>query len=196
MPPATRVPNRERSDRMRARLVETGRRLFVAKGYAATGTPEIVAAAGVTRGALYHHFADKAALFDAVIVAEAQAVAEAIGAAEDPAADPVQALVGGGQAFLAAMAWPGRAQLLLVQAPAVLGPARLAAIGAETGGRTLAEGLRAAGAPEPVSVMAQLLSAAHDRAALAIAGGAEPGPWATALERLVRRCAQKETPPG
>lgn len=186
MQPAPRVPNRERSDRMRALLLATGRQLFVDKGYAATGTPEIVAAAGVTRGALYHHFADKEALFEAVVRAEAEAVARAIEAAEGPAADPVQALLSGGQAFLAAMAWPGRAQLLLVQAPAVLGPERLAAIDAETGGRTLVQGLRDAGAQGPVAELAQLLSAAHDRAALAIAGGADPAPWAAALGRLVR----------
>ncbi|WP_264473804.1 TetR/AcrR family transcriptional regulator [Rhodobacter sp. Har01] len=173
---------------MRALLLATGRQLFTAKGYAATGTPEIVAAAGVTRGALYHHFADKAALFEAVIRAEAQAVAQAIEAAEDQGADPVEALVAGGRAFLAAMAWPGRARLLLVEAPAVLGPVRLAAIDAEAGGRTLVQGLRAAGLNGPVDETAQLLSAAHDRAALAIAAGADPGPWAKALERLVRRC--------
>ena len=54
----------------RAALVDAARRLFVAKGYHGTGTEEVVAEANAgTRGALYHHFADKKALFEAVFIA-------------------------------------------------------------------------------------------------------------------------------
>lgn len=182
---ATRRTQKERSDTMRAALLRSGRALFVRQGFAATGTPEIVASAGVTRGALYHHFADKTALFAAVIRAEASAVAAAIEAAEYGGMSPTETLVQGGEAYLAAMRAPGRTRLMLVEAPAVLPPELLAEIDTSTGGRTLAEGLAAAGIADP-GPLAALLSAAYERAALAIDQGAAPGPWRVALERLVR----------
>lgn len=58
---------RQQADRTREQLLETARRLFIEKGYAATPLEEVVAQAGMTRGALYHHFKDKRALFDAVV---------------------------------------------------------------------------------------------------------------------------------
>jgi AcrR family transcriptional regulator len=61
------MPGREeRAKDTRATLVDRARELFGRRGYAAVGTEEIVRAAGVTRGALYHHFADKRDLFRAV----------------------------------------------------------------------------------------------------------------------------------
>jgi AcrR family transcriptional regulator len=187
MQDAPRRTQKDRSDTMRATLIRTGRKLFIENGFSATGTPEIVATAGVTRGALYHHFADKEALFAAVIRAEAEAVATEIESVGFEDLSPVQALIRGGEAFLAAMRVPGRARLMLVEAPAALAPETLAEIDAATGGQTLVVGLAAAGVKD-AGPLAALLSAAYDRAALAIDRGEAPGPWHSAVEQLVRGC--------
>ena len=161
------------ADTQRA-LVSAARHLFATKGYAATGTPEIVAAAGVTRGALYHHYADKLALFQTVVEQEHALLAMAINAANagDDEPGPVKALMAGGEAFLDAMQEPGRRQLLLVDAPAVLGRVTLDAINARHGLRTLIEGVSAAIQAKaikalPVLPLAHLLNALFDRAAMA-----------------------------
>ena len=67
--------NRERTEATRLALIDAARALFVSKGYGDTSTPEIAVAAGITRGALYHHFADKRDLFRQVLVREAETVA-------------------------------------------------------------------------------------------------------------------------
>ena len=179
-----RRSQKDRSETMRAALVAAGRKLFIEKGFAATGTPEIVAAAGVTRGALYHHFTDKEALFAAVIRAEAEAIAMQIESSGGPDLSPTEALIQGGEAFLSAMREPGRAQLMLVEAPAALSPDILADIDAATGGQTLEAGLNAAGVDD-ARTLAALLSAAYDRAALAIDRGEPTDPWHRALRQIV-----------
>ena len=142
----------------------------------------------MTRGALYHHFPDKQALFRAVIDREAADVAAAIERAAPSGKNAVAALLTGGVAFLDAMAVPGRTRLLLIDAPAVLPRADLNAIDAAHGGRTLRDGLVAAGVKPDSSLnaLADLLSAAYDRAALAIAAGAKRKPFEAALAALVR----------
>ncbi len=158
-------------------LLEVARRLFVECGYAETGTPDLVAGAGLTRGALYHHYADKRALFRAVVEAESRAVAADVERAAPGGADQMRDLAVGGEAYLDAMAVPGRVRLLLIEAPAVLGAAETAAIDQAHSGRTLREGIEAAQAsgamlPLPIDALTTILGAAYDRAALAISEGA------------------------
>lgn len=169
--------NQARSADMRDRLLAAARSLFVAHGFAATSTPAIVEAAGVTRGALYHHFEDKAALLRAVLEREAQAAAKAIKDADRPGMTPLERLTAGAEAYFAAMSVEGRAGLLLVQGPAVLGHQELRRIEAEHGEASLREGLRdaiTAGAlPDlPLEPLASALSAMFERAALDAAAGA------------------------
>ncbi|CEJ14844.1 Transposon Tn10 TetC protein [bacterium YEK0313] len=184
--------NRERTETTRQALLAAARALFVAKGYAETSTPEIVAAAGITRGALYHHFEDKKALFRALLETEARKVAEEIEAAAPVDLAPVAALEAGSQAYLEAMAVPGRTRLLLVEGPAVLGLKDMAALDAAHGARTLREGLEAAlpradrGAL-PLAELAQILSAAFDRAALAVETGEDVAAYRAAITALIAR---------
>ena len=192
-----RRSNRERSGETREKLIEAARRLFVEKSYAETSTPEIVAAAGLTRGALYHHFADKQALFRAVVEREAEQVAEEIEAQAGTVAPPAEALILGGDAFLAAMAVPGRTRLLLLDGPAVLGRATMDEIDGRHGNRTLREGLEAAmqaGAVRdlPLEPLTVLLAAAYDRAALAIEEGANAESFRTVLAALIRALAKEQ----
>ncbi|MBB4237839.1 TetR/AcrR family transcriptional regulator [Rhizobium esperanzae] len=179
--------NRERTEQTRQALIDAGRRIFVEKGYADTATPEIVTAAGVTRGALYHHFEDKKALFRAVIECEMQGVAEAIAASSAPGEGPRAALIAGASAYFSAMAQPGRTRLLLMEAPAVLGLPATAAMDAENAEATLRAGLAAlmpqAGAL--LGPLTSLLSAAFDRAAIAIDAGGERRDYEQAITALL-----------
>lgn len=194
MPVTKRRTNPERSSTTRAALIAAGRNAFIARGYAGTGTPDLVEAAGLTRGALYHHFADKQGLFRAVVEAESAAVAEI--EAVPMEGSPIAALIAGGEAYLAAMAVPGRTRLLLIESPAVLGRADADAIDARHGVRTLCDGLQAAidaGAipPLPLQPTAQLLGAAYDRAALAIEQGADRADWLAVLRAVIEGLAAR-----
>src|SRR5262245_48509470 len=94
----------ERTAATRGALTDAARRLWSERGYAAVGTPEIAAAAGVTRGALYHQFADKAALFLAVADAVEGDVTARVGeyVVASGAADPGAALHASVDGWLAA----------------------------------------------------------------------------------------------
>ncbi len=185
-----RRSNRERSDETRERLIEAARRLFVDKSYAETGTPEIAREAGVTRGALYHHFADKQALFAAVVEREASTVADEIERHTTTSLTATIALIEGGEAYLKAMAAPGRTRLLLLDGPAVLGRSGMDEVDNRHGNRTLKQGLEAAIKARqirdlPLDALTGLLGAAFDRAALAIDAGADAEPYRTALAGLI-----------
>lgn len=187
---STRRSNRERTEATRAALIDAARELFVAKGYAETGTPEIVAAAGVTRGALYHHFEDKQALFRAVVERESAAVAGEIEQATARVTSAREALLKGGEAFLRAMTKQGRTRLLLLDGPAVLGRAEMNAIDDAHGARTLREGIgeaMRAGAmrPLPVDALTAVLAAAFDRAALEIEAGGRKRDFRQVIDGLI-----------
>ena len=134
----------ERSEATRARLLETARRLFAERGYAGVGTEELVKQAGVTRGALYHHFRDKKDLFRAVYSATEREIVEQLAREMEATGDPWDFLVTGFRRFLDICTDPAHMRIGLLDAPAVLGWQEWRAIGAEYGLGVLIAGLQAA----------------------------------------------------
>ena len=111
----------ENSAATRASLLKIARRFFAERGYAETATEEIVRRARVTRGALYHHFKDKQDLFRAVLHEEQTRVAAKCAQAAAKETDPWRALMAANEAFLEACLDPAVQQIVLIDAPAVLG---------------------------------------------------------------------------
>lgn len=186
--------NRDRTEKTKAALIAAARALFVEKGYAETSTPEIVTAAGITRGALYHHFEDKRALFRAVVQEEALAVTHAIERATPGRLAPLDALIAGSNTYLEAMQVAGRTRLLLIEGPTVLGFKDMKQLDEETTTLTLKHGLEAALSQNhtsgtPVDALADVLSAAFDRAALAVDAGGDASRYRAAIAHLIKRVA-------
>jgi AcrR family transcriptional regulator len=121
----------ERTAATRDALIAAGRSLFSAQAYNDVSTETIVRTAGVTRGALYHHFADKTELFAAVFESVEAEVTGRIGAAIASAglSDPLAVMRLGAQTWLAASAEPEIHRIVLLDAPAVLGWERWREIG-------------------------------------------------------------------
>ncbi|MFI7613648.1 TetR family transcriptional regulator [Nonomuraea terrae] len=111
----------ERSDDTTARLVRAARDLFGADGYAATSIDAVAAAAGMTKGAAYHHFAGKAELFRAAFTAELADVATRLELAAAEERDPWAALSRGTRAFLEHCLDRRFRRIVLLDAPSILG---------------------------------------------------------------------------
>ncbi|MFZ1154193.1 MAG: TetR/AcrR family transcriptional regulator [Solirubrobacteraceae bacterium] len=177
----TRTLQAERSEATRSALVATARRLFAERGYAAVGTEEIVRATGVTRGALYHHFAGKMELFRAVYEDVERELVEQISAsAVSSANDPLQALHAGAQAFLDACEDPAVQRIALLDAPAVLGWEQWREIGLQYGFGLVQGTVRAAMdagliESQPVRPLAHLLLGAIDEGAMLVARANDGG---------------------
>ena len=166
----------QRSAATRQALVAAGRRLWAERGYAEVGTPEIAAAAGVTRGAMYHQFADKADLFLAVAEAVEQDVMTRLVAGVDGsgADSPAAALRAAVEPWLSICVDPEVRQLLLLDAPSVLGWKKYRDIAQRYSlGVTehlLVEAMDAGQlARQPARALAHILIGALDEAAMVIA---------------------------
>ena len=171
----------ERSATTREALIVAGRSLFATRGFAAVGTEEIVKAAGVSRGALYHHFPDKSELFAAVYEAVETDVIGGIGATLSGAdqSDPIALLRLGASTWLDACGEGEVHQIVLLDGPAVLGLARWREISTRYGVK-LAEGLLARAVevgqltPQPIAPLAHILLGALREGALYLSGAVHP----------------------
>jgi AcrR family transcriptional regulator len=171
----------ERSAATRAALIAAARTLWGARGYAEVGTPEIATAAGVTRGAMYHQYADKAALFRAVIDAvesEAmQRLVTEVAAAEPPTS--IAALHVAVDAWLKVAAETEIRQLVLIDGPTVLGWTAFRELNQRYALGMTEELLTAAIAAgevpdQPVRPLASILLGAVDEAAMTVAEAEDP----------------------
>lgn len=169
----------DRSEQTRRLLLDVARRLFTERGFAGTPTEEIVREAGVTRGALYYHFKDKQDLFRAVVEDMQVQGMVRLNEALQAIADPWQRILVGMQAFLDGCLEPETRQIMLIDAPAVLGwsawreidsryalgAVRMALDAAIAGGQL---------APQPTESLAHLLLGALGEAAMLLAEAPDP----------------------
>lgn len=185
-----RRTQQDRSNSTKAALVAAARELFAARGYQAVPADEIVRAAGVTRGALYHHYSDKQGLFRAVVEELEREITEEVGAALANTDDPVVAMATALRVFLDACLREDVRQLSLTDAPAVLGWAVWRELEAEYGLGLLVEALTRfmdAGllVPQPVRALAQLVLSTVMEAARMIAEAEDPAATRAEVEQVL-----------
>jgi AcrR family transcriptional regulator len=169
----------ERSGATRAALIGAARRLFAERGYADVGTEEIVREAGVTRGALYHHFNGKRELLRAVYEQIESEVAQDLAERAVPGASVLETLRLGAERFLDRCLEPEVQRIALLDAPAVLGWEEWREIGARYGLGLIA-GLLEAGIEageirrQPIDPLAHALLGALDEVAMLVARAEDP----------------------
>jgi AcrR family transcriptional regulator len=182
--PRTKVEQREATT---AALIAAARALFAERGYAGVGTEEIVQLAGVTRGALYHHFrGGKEELFQAVLVQVSAETTQRVLLEAGSQPDPWNELVHGINAFLDACMSPEMQRIVLIDGPSVLGWDAWRAIDAENSLGVIEAVVQSAidagqMAPQPTRAVAHVLLGALDEAAMVVARADDP---ATAREEM------------
>jgi AcrR family transcriptional regulator len=174
---------RERSETTRGGLLDSARRLFAADGYAATNLDEVVGAAGVTKGALYHHFGGKRDLFRAVFEREQERLVAQVLEAATRESDPWVAFYEGCRAFLEAVLDPEVQRLVLLDAPSALGWDAMREIESRYSLALIRRGLEQAVAEgrlrkRPVEPLARMLFGGLCEAAMLVARSSD-GPAAT-----------------
>lgn len=181
-------------------ILKAGRRLFGEQGFAATTIDDIAEAARVAKGAVYHHFATKEALFEAVFDQVSHDLVLEIDRAARTERDVLAAMVAGTQHYFAACAKGPTCQIILRDGPAVLGWERWREIDARHFGgkfpRALAAAMDAGLIPrQPVEPLARLLLGAVTEAAVACAGRTDVlkagGEYSRAFKSLLEALRQR-----
>lgn len=169
----------EQAASTKAKIIATARRLFAASGYEGTSTEAVLEESGVSRGALYHHFENKQALFAAVLEAVEIDVTAATARARANVGDPVKALRAAFDSFLEMACEPEVRQIVLIDAHSVVGWQKWREIEERHGLGRLKQSLRAIAATgrigaDMVDVFAHLLLAGLIEAAFLIARSPDP----------------------
>ena len=156
-------------------ILRAARQLFGTQGFAATTMDEIAEAAGIAKGAVYHHFKTKEAVFAAVFDLVSRDLVAEIDSAARAEKDVLAAMVAGTQHYFAATAKGPTGQIILRDGPAVLGWERWREIDAKHFGGKMPRALSVAMeagliAKQPVEPLARLLLGAVTEAAVACAG--------------------------
>lgn len=168
----------------RQHLIIVAMRLFARTGFAATSIEAVMATTGTSRGALYHHFDSKTALFEAVLERVEADIAHSVVAASRGIADPVEALRAGCNAWFDLAREPSVRQIVLVDAPSVVGWAKWREIDARYGFGLMKAALKNAAkagrlgsqpaSPELIEMLAHMLLASVLEIALIIARSDDP----------------------
>ncbi len=182
-------------------ILKAGRLLFGERGFAATTIDDIAEQARVAKGAVYHHFATKEAVFEAVFDQVSRALVQEIDRAVRTEKDVLSAMVAGTQHYFAACAKGATGQIILRDGPAVLGWERWREIDAQHFGGKIPRAIAAAMdagliARQPVEPLARLLLGAVTEAAVACAGRADiaraGAEYARAFKSLVEALRLRE----
>jgi AcrR family transcriptional regulator len=158
-----------------AAILKAARKLFGDDGFDATTMDDIASAARVAKGAVYHHFPTKEAVFEAVFEEVSRDLVVEIATVSREQKDVLLAMAAGTQHYLAACAKGPTGQIILRDGPAVLGWERWREIDAKHFGGGIPRALEAAMARglltrQPVEPLARLLLGAMTEAAVACAG--------------------------
>jgi AcrR family transcriptional regulator len=169
----------EQAEATRRALLKAARRLFTRRGYGATSVDAVVVAAKVTKGALYHHFVDKAALFQAVFEEIEDETVQRLIERAGEGTDPLSALHNGAEAFLDICLDPAVRRIALIEGPTVLGWERWRELELAHGmgiGRLVLQAAMDAGQipPQPLEPIVHLLFGALIEGALLVANSKDP----------------------
>lgn len=157
----------ERRAATRTSLITSAEKLFVNQGFEGTSTDDILAAAGVSRGAMYYHFPTKRDVFEAVFVATSDGAIRRSGRAAKKSESPLESLINACLSWLKEVRKPQIATILIDQAPQVLGWERARDLEAETSLGLMTAGLKAANEAGEIDVPSIELSARFLNAVLA-----------------------------
>lgn len=196
-PPSLRA---EQVAQTRAALVAAGRRLFGDRGFASTSVEELAREARVTTGALYHHFATKTLLFEAVFEQAHAEMMEVSAQQAEQASDEVEFLASGFAAFLDAVLQPDLQRILVIDGPAVLGLARFTELDERDAFSVIVATLESAvsagrlAIDDPATV-SRLLLGALTRGAMLVANSPKPIQTRQAVAQSMRALLRGLAPP-